>query len=542
MSSNIFKVSLVAATVAASFGAHAALYNVYLQDPPEGTSSSLQTYGVAVAPNATNCWSSSCSDSTSEMAIEVKRYREGFQYRDESPFFLPYGWTYLDDNYDGFRSYCRSLLGYSDSLCDDWANKQYTQGYANEQGGNYAGSIAYLNLVKLPYDENTVVNSINASGDPVGNVRNGSVNRNVAFVDADNTNYKSADSNFLSSHAWVSKTLTTGAGSRTFTVGSITRNNVDPGNINTFTSKPTIWLGTTATEINWAGNRAENGDYKAQGSVRDIVLDSTNSSKLYGVGYTSDGDVRSKAAVFVSSDSGDSWSTGTLVTGFPYDTSEYANQTLQAVNAKGIAIGTAKLNQALNGAYANTLFYVDNLTSPVYKAFSGSIFFSGANGKAGGINNVNDVVGTIDYERHKETNGKPRAKRAFITNLGAVTAPGLTPAPIGGIARYLDDLTYGSGASTDNNQYRIIEAADINDAGIIAATAYYCAGGFDSEAIDATCNAGASLVGVKLVPINGQTATDINTRPVTQETVERQGGTIGFIALTLLGFLGFRRK
>lgn len=523
MSRNILKVTTLAATVAASFGANAALYNVYMS-APEGTSSSLQTYGVAVSDEATSCWSASCDASTSELAVEVKRYREGFQYRDEAPFFLPFGWSYLDDGYDGFRSYCRNFLGYQTTQCDLWADFQYTKGYKNEVDGNYAGSIAYLNGGSELFAENTVINSIDASGKPVGNTRNGGSNRSLGFIDSilDTVN----GSDFLSSQHWVSKTLS-GA---VYTVGSISRNNVDTGNANTYTSKPTIWKDGTAKELNWQGNRSESGDLKAQGSVRDII----ENSSLYAVGYSSDGDVRLKASVFKSTDSGDNWST-TLVSGFPYETSEYANQSLYAVNNNKIAIGTAKLNRPLNGSYSNTLFYVDNLDSPSYKAFSGEIFFSGANGKAGSINNHDEVVGTIDYERHSETDGNPRGKRAFIAPLTANAK-----APLQGKAWYLDDLTYGSNATTDNNEFRIIEAADINDAGVIAATAYYCAGGWDSEAFNAACSAGASLVAVELVPI--QDATSISKRPVEQSTVERQGGTLGFLALTLLGLLGFRRK
>lgn len=532
MSSNIFKVSLVAATVAASFGANAALYNVHLE-APEGTSSSLQTYGVAIAPNSTNqCWTEDCSEGTSVIATEVKRYREGYRYRDESPFFLPFGYDYLEDGYDGFRNYCRRYLGYSDSLCDDWAAKQYTEGYQNEVNGDYEGSIAYLESTKLSYSKNTVVNSIDSAGEAIGNTNNGDTNRMLAFVGTEQSKFEPADSTeFKESHAWHKKTLN----STDYVVGSITRNYT--GNAMDRTSKATIWKYDGSNyddiEIDWAINAGARDRYMPQGSARDIMA---SGSTLYAVGYNSDSEERLRAVVFSSND-GSSW-TSSFVSGFPYNENEYANQTLQAVNDNGIAIGTAKLNQPLNGSYANTLFYVNNLASPSYKPFSGSIFFSGASGKAGSINNHNDVVGSIDFESHKETNGKPRAKRAFIANLGS--QPG--SAPIGGVARYLDDLTYGSGASTDNNQYRIIEAADINDAGIIAATAYYCAGGFDSEAIDATCNAGASLVGVKLVPINGQTASDISVRPVKQDTVERQGGTFGFITLTLLGFLGFRRK
>ena len=534
MSSNIFKVSLVAATVAASFGANAALYNVYLE-APEGTSSSLQTYGVAIAPNATVCWSNACSDSDAAMATEVKRYREGYQYRDESPFFLPFGWTYLDDNYDGFRSYCRNFLGYTDSLCEKWADKQYTQGYANEKGGNYAGSIAYLNNAAL-YAENTVVNSID-SGFATGNRTIGGSPRNIAFTSADGSSVADlsltySSTTYAESHAW--KTLKDG--STYYTVGSVSKTGNHATSDNN--SYAAVWVdGVLQAPIGWLNNSSttNNGDSRAHASARDIIQDG---NVLYAVGYNSDSDVKYRATVFKSDNNGGTSWTSKAVDDFPYDTSEYANQTLKAVNDNKIAIGTAKLNRSQNGAYANTLFYVNNLDSPTYKAFSGSIFFTGANGKAGNINNHNDVVGTIDFETHKETGGSPRAKRAFIANLGTTS----DSAPIGGVARYLDDLTYGSGASTNNNQYRIIEAADINDAGIIAATALYCSGGFDSEAIDADCSSGGSYVGVKLVPINGQTANDISARPVAQETIERQGGTIGFITLTLLGLLGFRKK
>ncbi|MDC5851459.1 DUF3466 family protein [Vibrio europaeus] len=529
MSSKIFKISAVAATVAASFAANAALYNVYL-DAPEGASTSLLTYGVAISPETTVCWSNACNDTTSKIATEVKRYREGFSYRDEAPFFLPFGWTYLDDNFDGFKNYCRNFLGYADTLCENWANAQYTNGYAKEQAGNYAGSIAYYNG-SARFSESAVINSID-NGLETGNRRDGASPRNLAFTSLDGATVVDlplsySGTNYTESHAW--KTLEDSG--TYYTVGSVTRtaNHATSDN----DSKAAVWVdGVLQEPIAWVGG-TNNGDSRAHASARDIVKVGAN---LYAVGYNSDSDVRFKATVFKSTNNGANWSS-TLVNGFPYDSSEYANQTLKAVNDNKISIGTAKLRRALNGAYANTLFYVDNLDSPTYKEFSGSIFFSGANGLAGNINNHNDVVGTVDYEQHSETNGKPRAQRAFIANLGTVTGS----APIGGQARYLDDLTYGSGATEDNNRFRIIQAADINDAGMIAATAYYCSAGFDSEAIDAKCTAGASLVGVKLVPISSSDRS-ITPRPVTQTTVERQGGSLGILMLTVLGLLGFRRK
>ncbi|MCG9576370.1 DUF3466 family protein [Vibrio tubiashii] len=540
MSSKIFKISAVAATIAASFAANAALYNVYLE-APEGASTDKQTYGVAIAPDTTVCWTGSqCVETNYAIATEVKRFRDGFSYRDEAPFFLPFGWNYLDDNWDGFKRYCRDYLGYSDTLCENWATAQYTNGYKKEQDKIFAGSIAYIDTAEI-YPESAIVNSLK-SGKATGNkidANNGGQPRSQAFTSLDGstttilslTDVGASPQTFKESHAW--KTIEDGG--IYYTVGSVstTHNHATSDN----NSYAAVWIGNALQEpIAWQGD-ASNGDNRAHGSARDVIKDGAN---MYAVGYNSDGDERFKAAVFKSADSGVTWNKGTLVSGFPFATEEYVNQTLQAVNDNKIAIGTAKLRRRLNGAYANTLFYVPDVsaTTPSYTEFSGSIFFSGANGLAGSINNHNDVVGTVDFETHAETNGKPRAQRAFIANLGYIDG---SSAPIGGQAHYLDDLTNGS-ASTDNNQFRIIQAADINDAGVIAATAYYCAGGFDSTAIDAKCTAGASLAGVKLVPISGRTANDITPRPVTQTTVERQGGSLGILVLTVLGLLGFRRK
>ncbi|MDC5806680.1 DUF3466 family protein [Vibrio europaeus] len=540
MTSKIFKISAVAVTIAASFAANAALYNVYLE-APEGASTDKQTYGVAIAPDTTVCWTGSqCVETNYAIATEVKNFRDGFSYRDEAPFFLPFGWNYLDDNWDGFKRYCRDYLGYADTLCENWATAQYTNGYKKEQDKIFTGSIAYIDTTEL-YPESAIVNSLK-SGKATGNkidANNGGQPRSQAFSSLNGstttilslTDVGATPQTFKESHAW--KTIEDGG--IYYTVGSVstTHNHATSDN----NSYAAVWIGNALQEpIAWQGD-ANNGDSRAHGSARDVIKDGT---EMYAVGYNSDGDERFKAAIFKSSDSGVTWNTGTLVDGFRFATEEYVNQTLQAVNNNKKAIGTAKLRRALNGAYSNTLFFVPDVSvaTPKYTEFSGSIFFEGANGLAGNINNHNDVVGTVDYEQHAETNGKPRAQRAFIANLGYIDG---SSAPIGGQARYLDDLTNGS-ASTDNNQFRIIQAADINDAGVIAATAYYCAGGFDSTAIDAKCTAGASLAGVKLVPISGRTANDITPRPVTQTTVERQGGSLGILVLTVLGLLGFRRK
>ena len=101
------------------------------------------------------------------------------------------------------------------------------------------------------------------------------------------------------------------------------------------------------------------------------------------------------------------------------------------------------------------------------------------------------------------------------------------------------------GTTDNNNQYRIYDASDINDAGVISATATKCSGGYDSTAHDSYCgdgNADETIVAVKLVPIAGSTSGDIKTRGYENNTTERQGGSFGFGALTLLGLFGFMRK
>ncbi|SDG94598.1 GlyGly-CTERM domain-containing protein [Vibrio xiamenensis] len=539
MSSKTFKLSAVAATVFTALSANAAIYNV-TQYAPEGTD--VDTYGVAIgqsspvseADSSTSCWTTGCTATDYDIAVETKKYPEGFSYRDEAPFFLRYGYEYLADDYDGFEDYCNVFLGYTDSLCEDWAEEQW-EGYSYELNGNYDNSIAYLYSTSSEVaSENTVVNAINSDGVVIGNAYEGDSLRTTAFVDGSSLDLPSSGT-FTASHAWNQIS----DGSSTYTVGSISTEYDDESS----TSKATVWVDGEPTQISWVSAEASSS-VAPQGSARDIIYDSDNST-LYAVGYNSNSKERLIASVFKSTDSGATWS-NTFVSNFKYDVEDdYANSVLTSVNDNKVAIGTAKLEEARNGAYANGLFYVTNVASPSYKEFSGSIFFSGANGEAGAINNYNEVVGTIDYETHREINGNPRAQRGFIAPLKVSGSTNNPRDVFGNTAYYLDDLTNDGSASSNNNQYRIFKASDINDDGVIAATAYYCAGGYDTTNIDSTCGAGTQdekIVAVRLTPISGATNSDIETRGETEVTVSRSGGSLGWITLTLLGFIRFRKK
>ncbi|MFM2589924.1 DUF3466 family protein [Vibrio sp. TBV020] len=535
MSSKIFKITAVAATVAASFSANAALYNVYKYEDV-ADNEITQTYGVAIAPaanGAASCFDASCGQGDYAIAYEGKKYQEGFQYRDESPFLVNFGFDYIDvgDNlYDNFRSYCYNYLGYTDSLCENWATTQYTNGFANEfENSDVNNSKAFIEFAsERPSDGNVVINSINADGNAVGSFQASVEERNVAF--ADGLTVGSA----ARSRAWAQ----VDDGTDVYTVGSIS---TKYGTGSDYTSEAIIWQtptggGTTTTNrIAWE-NSAIRDQVMPQGSARDVTL---IGSDIYAVGFNSDVEERLRAAVFYYDTVNTKW-THRFVSGFDggdRSLDNYLNSKLSAVSENGVAVGTYKLRDVIsNGAYSNGLFYVTNVADPNPSAqvFSGDIFFTGANGLIGGINKYDEVVGTVDFETHREVDGKPRAQRGFITQLTSKAQ-----APLQGKAWYLDNLTYGSNALASNNDYRIVQAGDINDAGVIAATAYYCEGGYASDAIDASCNSTSKLVAVKLVPVTNPSITE---RPVETSTVERQGGTLGFFALTLLGLLGFRRK
>ncbi|MCG6389449.1 DUF3466 family protein, partial [Vibrio fluvialis] len=220
-----------------------------------------------------------------------------------------------------------------------------------------------------------------------------------------------------------------------------------------------------------------------------------------------------------------------------------------------IAIGEAKRQGSApaNGAAANRLFVVSDVSasSPSATFLSGGIFFDGAGGKAGAINNYNEIVGQIDAESTREASGKPRRKRGFIYPYNGTGTDPDRRAVFNNQGWWLDNLTNGSAPASSsvdvsrNNDYRIIDATDINDAGVISATALKCDGGYDTTAYNATCGNGnqdETTVAVKLVPIPGASSDDISSRGTDETAAERKGAGVGLWMLAVLGFLGFRRK
>lgn len=557
ISSNMFKLTAISAMILSTTSASAALYQV-IEVKPQTTFAFESVYGVAIQPGNVaddkplGCFADNNCESSFKLAGETRLVAthagqaiDGLSYREEAPFGIDNGFIYVQDDARDFERYCRSELRYA--ICETWADIRWNIWKKEINGDQTPNAIAFVEGQATPIDEtkNVVVNSLTAKAEPIGiTLTPGDVTgsrRNSVKALVANTSINIIDAG-LQTRAWKTD--------GNYTVGSVAHEKTNnQGNF--YTSKGAIWDSSgTITEIPWQTTNPERDNRLAQGSLRDVTIKDGN---IYAVGYNTFYDDRNFMQASVSSVKvGESnWITKPVTGATVRENGTggdfiHSHSLLTAVNEHGIAIGEAKLSRAESGAYANRLFVVPEINDPKANFLNGSIFFAGAGGKAGAINNFNEIVGQIDTEETREVGGKPRRKRGFIYPYGT-ELQGSVPerqAIFNNRAWLLDDLTNGSEFS-DNNQYRIIAANDINDAGVIAATALKCTGGYDSTAHNAQCGAGKGqekTVAVKLVPIAGKTHKDISPRGMDDLVVERNGAGLGLWSLILGGLLWFRRK
>ncbi|ELR64554.1 hypothetical protein C942_02367 [Photobacterium marinum] len=213
------------------------------------------------------------------------------------------------------------------------------------------------------------------------------------------------------------------------------------------------------------------------------------------------------------------------------------------INTKNQVVGVAKSYNSQNRSYAEKMFVYDNTNDSLKfldSSIDSSVFFNGYNGFAASINNNGQLVGWIDSETANQVDGRIRRQRAFTY----MASEDIANSPLkANKAWLLDDLTYSSDVSdtvaTVNNAFRIAHATDINDAGVISATAFKCDGGYSSATQGAQCASTERVVAVKLVPIPDGT---IQQRPEDNSIIEREGASFGLFGLTLLGLFGFRRR
>ncbi|WP_155483046.1 DUF3466 family protein, partial [Vibrio harveyi] len=102
--------------------------------------------------------------------------------------------------------------------------------------------------------------------------------------------------------------------------------------------------------------------------------------------------------------------------------------------------------------------------------------------------------------------------------------------------------TSSTSYSQENNRFRIIDASDINDAGVISATALKCHSGYKTTANNATCSDKEEVVAVKLIPIKGKTAKNIVPRDVEKTPTKRNGAGLGLFTAFGLIILSITRN
>ncbi|EJL6272731.1 DUF3466 family protein [Vibrio cholerae] len=567
MSRITFKRSILASAVLlATQTANAALYQVMEVTPSTGQSYG-SAWGVAIQPStgADSCFNNSTVGSVNcqnfalagETRIEkasTGKAVDGLSYRDEVAFGIDNAFVYVQERND-FERYCYSELLYS--TCNTWADPHWNRWQAEINSTQVANSIAFIGTgtTGAPIDEsqNVIVNSLTSNATPIGiNVKTGDVTtyrRNANAIQARLPSTISAPNvaDALYTRAWKTDD--------DYTVGSVSKSSLN--NEGTyFYSKPAIWKndGSATVELNWpTGTEPNRNNRLAQGSMRDVV---ENGGKLYAVGYSSyDTDNHyMQASVFQLDDTSNfsnaaSWTTKAVSGAESRIGGDYihSNSVVTDVNKNLVALGSAKRagSRPENGAAGNRLFVIEDVSAstPTANFLTGGIFFTGAGGKAGAINSYNEIVGQVDADETRENDGKPRRKRGFIYPYSANGSDPSRMAIFANKAWLLDDLTNDNTATGNNNQFRVIDATDINDAGVISATALKCSGGYDTTAHNSLCsNREETVVAVKLVPIVNATSANIQQRSTEEQASERKGGSFGLGLLMVLGVLGFRRK
>ncbi|USD61897.1 DUF3466 family protein [Vibrio sp. SCSIO 43140] len=347
-----------------------------------------------------------------------------------------------------------------------------------------------------------------------------------------------------------------------------------------FASRATIWKVTGAssgaeispdTFYDWQNTTDANIDRKAsQGSIRGVAVSSASAFSgkpvFVGLNTTRDGsNLFMQATVFTPNTD---FSAGNIdkvtsrviprATIKDGDDFVYSNSVATDINQNLVIIGEAKRrgDKRENGAAPNRMFLASidssgNVGSAQYfDELNGNsgIFFRGVGGETGAINNFNEIVGAVDAEQTTEYFGKKRRQRGFIYPYSVADSSDPDMVERREIFQnrpwLLDDLT-NDGKLDGNNQYRIVDAADINDDGIIVASALKCEGGYDTTSHNSYCGNGQKrerVVAVKLIPIANEAERSIQTRAVEAPPVKRSGGSLGWMALILLGFFGLRRN
>jgi hypothetical protein len=560
----MLKLTPISLSILAAFNVNAALYQIVEVTPTAITDDYEITIGSAIQDSdfGTSCFdtsiasansvSTACSDFV--LAGETRASStiaglpvDGVSYREEAPFAMNNTFSYVQTSSD-FDTYCDGQLLYA--TCESWADVHWAQWTKELNGDTTVNAIAFLENDSSIYDNanNTVINQVTSDKDLIGIVNSLGDSRATVTALSPDSPVSSTDSSFSKSRAWKTD--------GTYTVGSVSSDYTnDYGDY--YSSKAALWDSSgEVVQIDWPSDDEDKSEKLAQGSIRDFVI---VDNVIYGVGFNTWNSSYNymNATIFTVDEAdyadSDNWTSTDIDNAQSRIDGDYiySNTVLTGVNDNLVAIGEAKRagSAPSDGAAANRLFLVDDVSStdPTATFFASEVTFAEAGGQAMAINNYNEIVGQIDTEDTRESDGKPRSKRGFIYPYDGTGTDSGRRAVFSNQAWLIDDLTNGGTYSSANNQYRILSANDINDAGVIAATAIKCVDGeYDATTHDASCGSGSgeeTTVAVKLIPIVGATSSDIEERDYETESSSRSGAStsltmVMFLALVLFG----RRK
>ncbi|MDX1391201.1 MAG: DUF3466 family protein, partial [Rheinheimera sp.] len=201
------------------------------------------------------------------------------------------------------------------------------------------------------------------------------------------------------------------------------------------------------------------------------------------------------------------------------DVDEWLRSSAVAINNNNIAVGNAF--KVINSGTRSKLFYFDYNTN---RSETVTGFFNSSNTNATAINNNNQVVGRGEVIIGGTTT---RRNHGFIYDINSDSF------------RDLNSLL------SCNSAYTIVDAQDINNDGVILATALVKKTRKDSlgnDILDTSGNPEQAEVAitVKLEPVANGEVENCNTE---QSNYEREGGTVGFGSLIFASVvLWWRRR
>jgi hypothetical protein len=211
---------------------------------------------------------------------------------------------------------------------------------------------------------------------------------------------------------------------------------------------------------------------------------------------------------------------------FTEDHGKYFNSRAYDINDNGIAVG--HVNVYVNGNLRTKFYHVDtNDFDTGMTMIMPDDFFTGSSSTARAINENGIIVGEGEVETHNDSSSNPRRRHAFMYDISTE------------VFTDINDLL------SCNSDYDIIEARDINDNGVISASALVKVPRRDSLGVlMKDPDTGEQLVedvirAVTIVPTPDGELEDCSK---VEEKVEREGAGLGFISLVSLLFFGLRRR